>query len=222
MELEAAHVPGAVLPELVEAQLVRGRAHHTLTPPDRGLPGDGAPCSTGAVLLRCRAPTVPHEPRLCSRADRRPCPVFTYRRRRSRRGDEDSPSGCSECPLVALCPAASSRAPGSGLMARTPLQPAGLPNGPFGTVRGCATVGWGRLIPGPLSLLPHRMICLILVCLQLLLVAVLGSAVLYAQHSDQELFYRLLPRVLPRAMYASLAYFTSSTLRVVCDGLLPI
>ncbi|XP_010726107.1 transmembrane and coiled-coil domain-containing protein 5B-like [Meleagris gallopavo] len=67
-----------------------------------------------------------------------------------------------------------------------------------------------------------QMICLILVCLQLLLVAVLGSAVLYAQHSDQELFYRLLPRVLPRAMYASLAYFTSSTLRVVCDGLLPI
>ena len=74
MELEAAHVPGAVLPELVEAQLVRGRAHHTLTPPDRGLPGDGAPCSTGAVLLRCRAPTVPHEPRLCSRADHIPAP----------------------------------------------------------------------------------------------------------------------------------------------------
>ncbi|XP_042687156.1 uncharacterized protein LOC122167019 [Centrocercus urophasianus] len=65
-------------------------------------------------------------------------------------------------------------------------------------------------------------ICLILVSLQLLLVVVLGSAVLYAQHFDQELFYRLLPRVLPRAMYASLAYFASSTLRVVCDGLLPI
>ncbi|XP_048797613.1 uncharacterized protein LOC125691805 [Lagopus muta] len=65
-------------------------------------------------------------------------------------------------------------------------------------------------------------ICVILVCLQLLLVVVLGSAVLYAQHFDQELFYRLLPRVLPRATYASLAYFASSTLRVVCDGLLPI
>ena len=66
------------------------------------------------------------------------------------------------------------------------------------------------------------MICLIFVSLQLLLVAVLGSAVLYAQHYDQELLYRLLLRVLPQAMYASLAYFASRSLRVVCDGLLPI
>lgn len=105
-------------------------------------------------------------------------------------------------------------------MARTPLQPARLPGVPFGAVWGCATVGLGRLIPGPL--LPPRMICLIFVSLQLLLVTVLGCAVLYAQHYDQELLYRLLLRVLPQAMYASLAYFASRSLRVVCDGLLPI
>ncbi|XP_072210545.1 uncharacterized protein [Excalfactoria chinensis] len=65
-------------------------------------------------------------------------------------------------------------------------------------------------------------ICLILVCLQLLLIAVLGSALFYAQHYDQELLYRLLLRVLPQPMYAPVAYFASRTLRVVCDGLLPI
>ncbi|XP_072217199.1 uncharacterized protein [Excalfactoria chinensis] len=65
-------------------------------------------------------------------------------------------------------------------------------------------------------------ICLILVCLQLLLIAVLGSALFYAQHYDQELLYRLLLRVLPQPMYAPMAYFASRTLRVVCDGLLPI
>ena len=105
-------------------------------------------------------------------------------------------------------------------MAWTPLQPARLPGVPFGAVWGCAAVGSERLIPGPL--LPPRMICLIFVSLQLLLVAVLGCAVLYAQHYDQELLYRLLLRVLPQAMYASLAYFASRSLRVVCDGLLPI
>ena len=67
-ELEAAHEPGAVLPELVEAQLVRGTAQRTLTPSDEGLPGDGAPCSTGAVLLHCRAPSVLHKPWLSSKA----------------------------------------------------------------------------------------------------------------------------------------------------------
>ena len=67
-QLEAAHVPGAVLPELVEAELVRGRAQRTLTPSDKGVPRDRAPCSAGSVLLRCRAATVLHEPRLCSRA----------------------------------------------------------------------------------------------------------------------------------------------------------
>ncbi|XP_040510464.1 uncharacterized protein LOC112531398 isoform X1 [Gallus gallus] len=67
-----------------------------------------------------------------------------------------------------------------------------------------------------------KMICLIFVSLLLLLVAVLGSAVLYAQNYDQELLYRLLLRVLPQAMYASPAYFASRSLRVVCDGLLPI
>ncbi|XP_040550499.1 uncharacterized protein LOC112531368 [Gallus gallus] len=67
-----------------------------------------------------------------------------------------------------------------------------------------------------------KTICLIFVSLLLLLVAVLGSAVLYAQHYDQELLYRLLLRVLPQAMYASPAYFASRSLRVVCDGLLPI
>ncbi|XP_040550544.1 uncharacterized protein LOC112531397 isoform X11 [Gallus gallus] len=67
-----------------------------------------------------------------------------------------------------------------------------------------------------------KTVCLIFVSLLLLLVAVLGSAVLYAQHYDQELLYRLLLQVLPQAMYASLAYFASRSLRVVCDGLLPI
>lgn len=67
-----------------------------------------------------------------------------------------------------------------------------------------------------------KMICLIFVSLQLLLVTVLGCAVLYAQNYDQELLYRLLLRVLPQAMYASLAYFANRSLRVVCDGLLPI
>lgn len=67
-----------------------------------------------------------------------------------------------------------------------------------------------------------KTVCLIFVSLLLLLVAVLGCAVLYAQHYDQELLYRLLLRVLPQAMYASLAYFASRSLRVVCDGLLPI
>lgn len=67
-----------------------------------------------------------------------------------------------------------------------------------------------------------KMICLIFVSLQLLLVTVLGCAVLYAQNYDQELLYRLLLRVLPQAMYASPAYFASRSLRVVCDGLLPI
>ena len=105
-------------------------------------------------------------------------------------------------------------------MAWTPLQPAGLPGSPFGAVWGSAAVGSGRLIPGPL--LPPRTVCLIFVSLLLLLVAVLGSAVLYAQHYDQELLYRLLLRVLPQAMYASPAYFASRSLRVVCDGLLPI
>jgi len=61
-------VPGAVLPELVEAELVRGRAQRTLTLSDKVLLGDRAPCSAAAVLLRCRAATVLHEPRLCSRA----------------------------------------------------------------------------------------------------------------------------------------------------------
>eukprot|EP00076_Gallus_gallus_P036642 XP_025002180.1 uncharacterized protein LOC112531380 [Gallus gallus] len=49
-----------------------------------------------------------------------------------------------------------------------------------------------------------------------------SPGVLYAQHYDQELLYRLLLRVLPQAMYASPAYFASRSLRVVCDGLLPI
>ena len=40
----------------------------TLTPSDKGVPGDRAPCSAGAVLLRCRAATVLHEPWLCGRA----------------------------------------------------------------------------------------------------------------------------------------------------------
>ncbi|XP_040510456.1 ribonuclease Y-like isoform X6 [Gallus gallus] len=66
-----------------------------------------------------------------------------------------------------------------------------------------------------------KTVCLIFVSLLLLLVAVLGSVVLYAQHYDQELLYRLLLRVLPQAMYAS-PYFASRSLRVVCDGLLPI
>ena len=60
-QLEAAHVPGAVLPELVEAELVRGRAQRTLTLSDKVLLGDRAPCSAGAA-------TVLHEPRLCGRA----------------------------------------------------------------------------------------------------------------------------------------------------------
>ena len=68
LELEAAHVPGAVLPKLVEAELVRGRAQRTLTLSDKVLLGDRAPCSAAAVLLRCRAATVLHEPRLCGRA----------------------------------------------------------------------------------------------------------------------------------------------------------
>ena len=68
MELEVAHVPGAVLLELVETQMVRGRVHRTLTPSNKGLPRDGAPCSTGAVLLHCRAPSVLHEPWLSSKA----------------------------------------------------------------------------------------------------------------------------------------------------------
>ena len=71
-------------------------------------------------------------------------------------------------------------------MAWTLLQPAGLV--PFDAVCGCAAVGSGRLIPGPL--LPGRTICFIFVSLQLLLVAVLGSAVLYAQNYDQELLDR--------------------------------
>lgn len=107
-------------------------------------------------------------------------------------------------------------------MAWTPTAAGGAPKRPLRHCVGLCCRGGGRLIPGPLSLLPRRTICVILVCLQLLLIVVLGSAVLYAQHFDQELFYRLLPRVLPRATYASLAYFASSTLRVVCDGLLPI
>ena len=61
LELEAAHVPGAVLPKLVEAELVRGGAQRTLTPSDKVLLGDRAPCSAGAA-------TVLHELRLCSRA----------------------------------------------------------------------------------------------------------------------------------------------------------
>ena len=61
LELEAAHVPGAVLPKLVEAELVRGRAQRTLTLSDKVLLGDRAPCSAGAA-------TVLHELRLCSRA----------------------------------------------------------------------------------------------------------------------------------------------------------
>ena len=68
LELEAAHMPGAVQPEVVEAALVRGRAQCTLTPSDKGVPGDRAPCSAAAVLLCCRAATVLHEPRLYSRA----------------------------------------------------------------------------------------------------------------------------------------------------------
>ena len=84
----------------------------------------------------------------------------------------------------------------------------------------CRGVGTPHSQPG--RLLPPRTICLIFVSLLLLLVAVLGSAVLYAQHYDQELLYWLLLRVLPQAMYASLAYFASRSLRVVCDGLLPI
>ena len=88
LELEAAHVPGAVLPELVEAELVRGRAQRTLTPSDKGVPGDRAPCSAAAVLpLSCTSPGCAAGP------DQRPCPVFTYRRRLSGRGDVGSPSG---------------------------------------------------------------------------------------------------------------------------------
>ena len=66
-QLEAAHVPGAVLPKLVEAELVRGRAQRTLTLSDKVLLGDRAPCSAGAA-------TVLHEPRLCSRALPAPLP----------------------------------------------------------------------------------------------------------------------------------------------------
>lgn len=64
MELEAAPVPGAVLPELVEAQLVRGRAHRTPSPPTRVSPGTGLPAAPGlcccAAGSRCpaRAPAV--------------------------------------------------------------------------------------------------------------------------------------------------------------------
>ena len=61
-------MPGAVLPKLVEAELVRGRAQRTLTLSDKVLLGDRAPCSAAAVLLRCRAATVLHEPWLCGRA----------------------------------------------------------------------------------------------------------------------------------------------------------
>ncbi len=87
-----------------------------------------------------------------------------------------------------------------------------------------AVLPWGQdaSFPARPSFLPPRTMCLIFVSIQLLLVAVVGCAVLYAQHYDQELLYRLLLRVLPQAMYASPAYFASRSLRVVCDGLLPI
>ena len=39
-------------------------------------------------------------------------------------------------------------------MASTPLQPAGLPGGPFGAVWGCAAVGSERLIPSPAVFCP--------------------------------------------------------------------
>ncbi|XP_072211587.1 uncharacterized protein [Excalfactoria chinensis] len=94
MELEAERVPGAVLPELVEAQLVRYRTHGTLTPCNGDLSAHRAPCSTGAVLLRCWAPKSCMNSSCAAGPDHHPCPIFTYRRRRSGRGDVGSPSGC--------------------------------------------------------------------------------------------------------------------------------
>ena len=81
LELEAAHVPGAVLPELVEAELVRGRAQRTLTPSDKGVPGDRVPCSAAAVLpLSCTSPGCAAGP------DQRPCPVYLQEKKeRARR-----------------------------------------------------------------------------------------------------------------------------------------
>ncbi|XP_021240793.1 trichohyalin-like [Numida meleagris] len=65
-------------------------------------------------------------------------------------------------------------------------------------------------------------ICLVVVCLMLITEFVLGAAVLYARSYDPELFYRLLPRVLPQPTYDQLAYFASRTLPVDTTRLLPL
>lgn len=64
-DLEAAEQHGAVLPSMVEAQPVMGRAHHTPIPSDGVSLGTGLP----AALQMCgRARAQQHKPQLRSRA----------------------------------------------------------------------------------------------------------------------------------------------------------
>ena len=62
---------------------------------------------------------------------------------------------------------------------------------------------------------------MLFVCLELLVVCVLGAVVLYASQREPELLYRLLLWLLPEQSYARLAYLLAESLAVRSEGLLP-
>ncbi|XP_075597542.1 uncharacterized protein LOC142599694 isoform X2 [Balearica regulorum gibbericeps] len=84
-------------------------------------------------------------------------------------------------------------------------------------------MGWRCIHPAlsPIPLLPHRILCLLLLGLQLAVGFALAAAVLYAASYDPELFYRLLPHLLCEETYTHLAYALGKILPVASEGLLP-
>ncbi|XP_064357945.1 uncharacterized protein LOC135324870 [Dromaius novaehollandiae] len=66
-----------------------------------------------------------------------------------------------------------------------------------------------------------KRLCVLFVCLELLVICVLGAVVLYASQCERELLYRLLLWLLPEQSYARLAYLLAESLAVCSEGLLP-
>ncbi|XP_074989736.1 uncharacterized protein LOC142073636 isoform X2 [Calonectris borealis] len=100
-----AEAPGTVLPEVVEAQLVRGRACASPCPGQRGSRwGEGSrevTATHGLYSCARRRPGAPCNSRCPDPAavlDKCPCSVLTCRRETCWRGDAASFTGCSECP----------------------------------------------------------------------------------------------------------------------------
>lgn len=191
-----------VLPEVVEARLVRGKSLWVSL--ERGVHGGAS--HARATLPRKATPCNSSCPGRAAVLDKCPCSVLTCRRGTSGPGDAVSVTGCSECP--------------HRVMGWTPAPAGGAPP---------SLLGLGCIHPAlsPILLLPHRTLLLLFVGLELAIIFAVAAAMLYASWYDPEVFHRLLPDEAYANLtcmleaYANLACMLGKTIRAASEGLLP-